>query len=175
VALAHCPFQSLLLPFQAVNHALLRTIPHYFYAQITSSQQRDGCSTSWCRITSFHVRRRVDRQIMFCHPISTQVVTILSARLQRALARIKMTTELLLRRRVEMHLPRHVLASSSDSEDREGNVTCSPPFPPSQCWYFRAVSPRFSAANRSFSFSDWRTARAAIWVYLLYLFFFCNP
>lgn len=41
VALAHCPFQSLLLPFQAVNHALLRTIPNYFYAQITSSQQRD--------------------------------------------------------------------------------------------------------------------------------------
>ena len=31
------------------------------------------------------------------------------------------------------------------------------------------VRPRFSAATRSPSLSDWRTARAAIWVYLLYL------
>lgn len=31
------------------------------------------------------------------------------------------------------------------------------------------VRPRFSAATRSLSLSDWRTARAAIWVYLLNL------
>ena len=76
-----------------------------------------------------------------------------------------------------MHLPcrdgSHVLANSLCCKGTEGkNVTCSPPFPPSQCWYLIAVSPRFSATTRSFSLSDWRTARAAIWVYLLYLFLF---
>ena len=50
-----------------------------------------------------------------------------------------------------------------------GARTWGPPWPFSQRWYLRMVRPRFSATTRSSSLSDARRARAAIWVYLLYL------
>jgi len=57
----------------------------------------------------------------------------------------------------------HEMRVTCEAEtDSERCITCEPPTPFSHFWYRSAVALRFSAWTRSFSFKDWRTARAVI-------------